>query len=190
MRQDLRRNIDALLSAAADLVRDGEQLSMPAIAARAGVGASTAWRHFSSVDELMRAYTRSQVDALRSFVSAHAGEPDLLTLTIHRWVDITLQHGPALVEFRSRHGYLQRLHDNDEIITLASEAWKPGLIQALEADGVGRSALEIALYLTNSLTDPREILDLHNAAFLSADEIARKLQRVIRSSVKGWVSPP
>lgn len=189
MRQDVRRNIEALLSAAADLVSEGQVLSISDIAKRAGIAPSTAWRHFSSVGDLMRAYTLEKVEELRLRVAEQQDDhDDLLHLTLTCWVAIVLTGSPALIEFRSRRGYLERLHDGDEVIVLASSVWRPAIEQVLDETDTSRTAAEIALLLANALTDPREIKDLHDSAYLGPEEIVRKLDHVIRGAIQGWAA--
>lgn len=195
MRQDVRRNIDALLTAAAELVGEGAELNMPDVAKRAGVAASTAWRHFSSIADLRRAYTLEKLkelqarvaDAERRAESEH--EPaGLFHRTLEQWVAIVLEGSPALIEFRSRRGYLERLHQEEEIIGLASAIWRPAIEQVLDETGTSRAVTEIALQLANALTDPREIRDLHESAYLGSEEIVRKLENVIRGAIGGWTT--
>lgn len=188
MRQDVRRNIDNLLAAAAELVAEGRELTMPDIAKRAGVAPSTAWRHFSSVSELRHLYTLDTLRELQDRVIESESEPDRLRSTLKHWVAIVLSGSPALIEFRSRRGYLERLHQDDEIIALASTIWRPAVEQVLDESGTSRSVTEIALQLANALTDPREIRDLHSNAYLSSEEIVRKLDHVIRGAIAGWAT--
>lgn len=188
MRQDVRRNIDALLDAAADLVAEGRELSMPEVAKRAGIAPSTAWRHFSTVGDLRRAYTLKRVEELARGVADAPRDADLLQLTLSSWVAIVLAGSPALIEFRSKRGYLERLHAGDEIIAAASSVWRPAIEQLLDRTSTSRAVTEVALLLANALTDPREIKDLHDSAYLGPEEIVRKLDHVIRGAVAGWAA--
>jgi AcrR family transcriptional regulator len=65
LRADARRNRDKLLVAAtAAFAEEGEDVALEAIAARAGVGIGTLYRHFPSRDALVVAAYRHEVDAL------------------------------------------------------------------------------------------------------------------------------
>jgi AcrR family transcriptional regulator len=65
LRADARRNRDKLLAAAtAAFAEDGEDVALEAVAARAGVGIGTLYRHFPSRDALVAAAYRHEVDAL------------------------------------------------------------------------------------------------------------------------------
>jgi AcrR family transcriptional regulator len=64
-RADARRNRDKLLRAATEaFATDGQDVALEAIAARAGVGIGTLYRHFPSRDTLVVAAYQHEVDAL------------------------------------------------------------------------------------------------------------------------------
>jgi AcrR family transcriptional regulator len=74
LRADARRNRDRLLAAAtAAFAEAGEDVALEAVAARAGVGIGTLYRHFPSRDVLVAAAYRHEVDDLC------AAAADLLT---------------------------------------------------------------------------------------------------------------
>lgn len=121
-RKDARRNKEALLeAAAAAFVDSGVDAPVRDIAARAGVGVGTIYRHFPARADLIIAVYRHQVDA-----SADAG-PALLEseatpyAALERWVDVFVdflvtKHGLAAVlqsddsGFEALHAYfLDRL---------------------------------------------------------------------------------
>src|SRR5437588_8412256 len=88
-RADARRNQAALLDAAAAVfVASGVEAPIRDIAARAGVGTATIYRHFPTRADLIIAVYRHQVEAL-----AEAG-PDLLagsatpSAALGRWMDL------------------------------------------------------------------------------------------------------
>jgi AcrR family transcriptional regulator len=121
-RADARRNEQTLLdAAAAAFVAAGVDAPVRDIAARAGVGVGTIYRHFPTRADLIVAVYRHQVEAC-----AHAG-PALLAgddapqAALARWIDLFVdflitKHGLAEAlqsddaAFRSLHGYfLDRL---------------------------------------------------------------------------------
>jgi AcrR family transcriptional regulator len=72
LRADARRNRDKLLSAAtAAFAEDGEDVALEAVAARAGVGIGTLYRHFPNRDALLVAAYRHEVDALCAAAGEH-----------------------------------------------------------------------------------------------------------------------
>jgi AcrR family transcriptional regulator len=65
LRADAQRNRDRLLTAATEaFAEDGEDVALETIAARAGVGIGTLYRHFPSREALVTAAYRNEVDAL------------------------------------------------------------------------------------------------------------------------------
>jgi AcrR family transcriptional regulator len=65
LRADARRNREKLLAAAAEaFAAEGDDVALEAVAARAGVGIGTLYRHFPNRDALVVAAYRHEVDAL------------------------------------------------------------------------------------------------------------------------------
>jgi AcrR family transcriptional regulator len=121
-RADARRNEETLLAAAAAaFVTDGVDVPVRDIAAKAGVGVGTIYRHFPTRADLIVAVYRHQVEAcveagpalLESSATPHAA----LTSWINLFVDFLItKHGLAKAlqsddaSFQSLHGYfLDRL---------------------------------------------------------------------------------
>lgn len=103
MRADARRNVDALLRAAMTVfARSGVDAPMRAIAAEAGVGVGTLYRHFPQRSDLIKAIIQREVDdcveATSALAAAH--EPgEALELWIQRLADLAATKrglGPAL----------------------------------------------------------------------------------------------
>ncbi|MGF6886979.1 AcrR family transcriptional regulator [Nocardia sp. GAS34] len=98
---------------------------MPELAAEAGVGVATAYRHFPTPQDAMRAFHRRAIEQLlQAFTAAVAAhwdrEPDPVE-RFHRfcatWVEQSMQWGPAVRYIRSSAGFIERLNDGDEAIT-------------------------------------------------------------------------
>lgn len=114
-RKDARRNQQALLDAAAAVfLTSGVEAPVRDIAAKAGVGMGTVYRHFPTRADLVIAVYRHQVDAC-----AEAG-PALLTTSptpysaLGRWVDLFVdflvtKHGLAAVMQTDNAGF-ETLH--------------------------------------------------------------------------------
>lgn len=65
LRADAQRNRDKLLAAANEaFAEEGEDVALEAVAARAGVGIGTLYRHFPNRDALVAAAYRHEVDGL------------------------------------------------------------------------------------------------------------------------------
>ncbi len=114
-RADARRNEQTLLDAAAEVfITSGVQAPVRDIAAKAGVGMGTIYRHFPTRAELIIAVYRRQVD------TCAAAGPTLLTSNespfgaLSEWVDLFVdflatKHGLAAV-MRSDHSGFNALH--------------------------------------------------------------------------------
>ena len=95
MRADARRNRDKLIAAAKDLFAEtGTDVSLDAVARRAGVGPGTLYRHFPTRDALVEAAYRSEVAELS------AAADDLLAtrppdLALAEWMDRFVAYAAA-----------------------------------------------------------------------------------------------
>jgi AcrR family transcriptional regulator len=125
-RSDAARNHEALLRAATAAVhREGPRVSMATIAADAGVGIGTLYRHFPTREDLLSSLTRrsfEQVlanvqaaesdgatasDALRRFVEAAIAQRNELVLPLHGGPPVTAQETLAVRD--QVHRTLQRI---------------------------------------------------------------------------------
>jgi AcrR family transcriptional regulator len=125
-RSDAARNREALVRAATAAVhRDGPRVSMATIAADAGVGIGTLYRHFPTREDLLNSLTHrsfEQVlsnvqaadsdaatasDALRRFVEAAITQRNELVLPLHGGLPVTV---PETLAVRDQvHRALQRI---------------------------------------------------------------------------------
>ncbi len=188
LRSDTRRNLRRLLEAVGELAREApDELTMQAIAARAEIGPATAYRYFSSMEEVLAAYVLSVVEELSDFTatSTAQGRP-LFDAVVDKWVDLLDQHGPALVQLRSRRGYLERLHDGNEIIATMRDAWSEPVRGLLDDIGLPHEMLEDALFLNNMIFDPREVQDLLQEGRLSRRKVINRLTEAYCGALRGW----
>jgi AcrR family transcriptional regulator len=106
-RVDAQRNIDALLSAAKEeFATSGVEVNVRAIAARAGVGTATLYRHFPLRSDLVAAVFRREIDACAAEAPALARscEPDeALTRWLHRFTEFVA----------TKRGLAKALHSGD-----------------------------------------------------------------------------
>jgi AcrR family transcriptional regulator len=103
MRADARRNVDALLRAAMTVFAElGVDAPMRTIAAEAGVGVGTLYRHFPERSDLIKAIIQREVDACvqaAAALSATQAPGEALTSWVQRLVDLAATKrglGPAL----------------------------------------------------------------------------------------------
>jgi AcrR family transcriptional regulator len=95
MRADARRNREALLQAAAELfAEEGTDVSLEAVAARAGVGIGTLYRNFPNRDSLVEAAYRTEVahlcDAASELLASRP--PDV---ALAEWMDRFVSYAAA-----------------------------------------------------------------------------------------------
>ena len=107
-RKDARRNKEALLDAAAAVfVASGVDAPVRAIAARAGVGVGTIYRHFPTRADLIIAVYRHQVDACAEAGPVLLAGGDSPHAALARWIDL-------FVDFLvTKHGLAGALHSDE-----------------------------------------------------------------------------
>ena len=114
-RADARRNEQTLLDAAADIfVGSGVQAPVRDIAAKAGVGMGTVYRHFPTRADLVIAVYRHQVDACAEAGPALLADNASPYTALSQWVDLFVdflvtKHGLAAV-MRSDNVGFEALH--------------------------------------------------------------------------------
>ena len=189
LRSDTLRNRRRLLEAVGELAREApDELTMQAVASRAEIGPATAYRYFSSMEDVIAAYVLDVIEELRDFSARSTGQGrPLFDAVAHAWVDLLAEHGPALVQLRSPRGYLERLHGGNEIIAATRDAWSVPVRELLDDIGLSQVTLDHALFLCNMIFDPREIQDLVQETQLSRREIVSRLTEVYCGALRGWV---
>ncbi|MGW5735868.1 MULTISPECIES: TetR/AcrR family transcriptional regulator [Streptomyces] len=162
-RADAKRNEQTLLAAAAEVfVVSGVDAPIREIAARAGVGVGTIYRHFPSRSDLVVAVYRHQVEACAEAgptLLADAGSP---LVALHRWVDLFV----------------------DFLVT------KHGLAQAMQSDSSGFEALH-TYFLDRLVPVCAQLLDAAvEAAEIKPGTRAYELMRGIGNLCIGHDSDP
>jgi AcrR family transcriptional regulator len=143
-RADARRNEAALLdAAAAAFVESGVNVPVREIAARAGVGVGTIYRHFPTRADLIIAVYRHQVEACAEagpVLLAQAGTPHhALARWIGMFVDfLVTKHGLAEV-LRSDNAAFQALHAYfiDRLVPVCGQLLKAAAAAGEIRPGVG-----------------------------------------------------
>ncbi|MEG3632625.1 TetR/AcrR family transcriptional regulator [Micromonospora palythoicola] len=107
-RADARRNERALLdAAAAAFVTSGVDVPVRDIAARAGVGVGTIYRHFPSRADLIVAVYRHQIEACAEAGPALLADSDTPHAALAQWIDL-------FVDFLvTKHGLAAALQSDD-----------------------------------------------------------------------------
>ncbi|MEU0180902.1 TetR/AcrR family transcriptional regulator [Streptomyces sp. NPDC006207] len=143
-RADARRNEETLLqAAAAAFVASGVEAPVRDIAARAGVGTGTIYRHFPTRADLITAVYRHQVDACAEAGPALLASSATPHAALARWIDLFVdflvtKHGLAAVLQSDSAGF-ETLHASflDRLVPVCA-----GLLAAAAASGEIRSDLE------------------------------------------------
>ncbi|MFD0260471.1 TetR/AcrR family transcriptional regulator [Kitasatospora indigofera] len=163
VRKDVRRNQQALLDAAAEVfVASGVEAPVRDIAARAGVGTGTVYRHFPTRADLVVAVYRHQVDACADAGPALLASGPTPGAALGRWVDLFV----------------------DFLVT------KHGLAAAMQADNTGFEALH-AYFLDRLLPVCTRLLDEAAATGeIRSDVTAYQLMRGIGNLCIGAESDP
>jgi AcrR family transcriptional regulator len=165
VRSDVQRNHRELLDATGRLLRDApESVTLVAVAQAAGLSKATVYRHFSSVQELHDAYLLHVILELRDYSDqCTTTGPGLFDYVVKEWGRLLTHHGAAMIQIRSRRGCLERLRDQDPVITAVHDTWQRPIQELLTQHHKPASAFPRALTLCNILFDPREILDINNS---------------------------
>ncbi len=158
-RSDTKRTSERLIGALNQWVADhGAPPERLADVARvAGVSTATAYRHFSSVDDAIRAFVLQLPSrAVELFADSGSGDTDPIDAFAawnRAWVQACEEHGELAVHLRSRQGFLQRRDEGEPVISYACAQIEP-LLEPLEGDTT------MMLFMWNVTSDPREVLDL------------------------------
>ncbi|MGH3322080.1 MAG: TetR/AcrR family transcriptional regulator [Streptosporangiaceae bacterium] len=143
-RADARRNKEALLDAAATVfVTSGVETPVRDVAAKAGVGTGTIYRHFPTRADLVIAVYRHQVDACAEAGPALLASSSTPYAALTQWIDLFVdflvtKHGLAAV-LQSDNAGFDALHAYflDRLLPVCAQ-----LLDAAAASGEIRTELE------------------------------------------------
>ncbi|WP_406221693.1 TetR/AcrR family transcriptional regulator [Streptomyces canus] len=187
MRRDAVRNRRRLLEAAGETLRtESGAVTMALVAEQADLSLATAYRYFPSVEELLKDYLLGVIVQLRnrSHDCPKTGT-DLFEEVVREWARLVRSYGPAMVQIRSRTGFLTRLRANDEVITPVRDAWERPIRSVMRYLDVPDEHFDHALFLYNAMFDPREILDLVGTG-LSEEAAISRLTSAYYGALQGW----
>ncbi|MRH92104.1 TetR family transcriptional regulator [Nocardia sp. SYP-A9097] len=190
-RSDAQRSRILLIDAVRNLLRAGRiGFSMPELAAEAGVGVATAYRHFPTPHEAMQAFHRRAIEQLlEAFAEVDAtAAPDLDPVErFHRccrtWVDQAMEWGPAVRYIRSSSGFIERLASGDEAITAMHDILAE-VLKALARQGkTSEFDVTYAVLLWITIFDERVVYDLAEHRGWSPAEITDHLTRAVAGAL-------
>lgn len=187
LRSDTERNRRNLIRAAVQSSSaDDEPLNMTEVAHRAEVSPATAYRQFSSVDDILDEYRFEVGCRMRDYAATLTGFGlRRLEALCRCWVSLVVDHGEAMVANRSKRGYLDRLRQDTYYLTVQAEALLEPLQESATELGI-RDIGDEALFLWNLLFDPREIFDLLNTVGLNEQRVGTQLFGAFKGALVGW----
>lgn len=189
MRSDTERNRRNLIQAGARLFERSENpISMTEIAAEASVSVATAYRQFTSVEEVLNAYRQEVGQLLLDYSQAlSCGGLQKLEMVSRHWIKLVRERGAAMVPMRNRRGYLERLWEGAEYLLVQADALRPALRESM----VEMNLTDIgdkAVFLWNILFDPREIFDLLNTVGMTEKQVGTQLMSVLIGGLQGFAT--
>ncbi|MFI7500704.1 TetR/AcrR family transcriptional regulator [Streptomyces sp. NPDC049687] len=136
VRRDVQRNLDTLLTAAADVfAAEGVDAPVRRITEKAGVGSGTLYRHFPQRSDLIVAVFRREIDACVDAATALSAQYEPLEA-------LTLWLGCLAEFFATKRGFKTALHSGDpayeNLPAYFMERFGPvveGLLTAADASG-------------------------------------------------------
>lgn len=140
------------------------------VAAHAGLSVATAYRHFQSNEDVVRAHVlllpQRAVELFEQTDHRQVGSAERFHRWNRAWARASLEHGPSAVHLRSPVGFLERRARRDPAVCFVCDHVEP-LLVALTDDHLR------ALVMWNAVSDPREVLDLAATLGWSLERIAR-----------------
>lgn len=150
------------------------------VAAHAGLSVATAYRHFQSNEDVVRAHLlllpQRAVELFEQTDRRQTGGAERLHRWNRAWAKASLEHGPSAVRLRSPAGFLERRARCDPAVCFVCDHVEP-LLVALTDDHLP------ALVVWNAVSDPREVVDLAATLKWSLERIARFITEVTVASM-------
>ncbi|MFE3002313.1 TetR/AcrR family transcriptional regulator [Nocardia sp. NPDC059246] len=186
-RSDAQRSRVLLVDAVQSLLEAGRiGFSIPELAAAAGVGVATAYRHFPTPQDALQAFHRRAIEHLVQALAAVDAGPDPVE-RFHRccrtWVDQAGQWGPAVRYIRSSRGFIERLADGDESITALHDMLAEVLNAPARQGKTAEFDLTYAVLLWITIFDERVVYDLTEHRHWSPAQVTDHLTRAVAGAL-------
>ncbi|WP_162958825.1 TetR/AcrR family transcriptional regulator [Nocardia yunnanensis] len=186
-RSDAQRSRVLLVDAVQSLLRTGRiGFSIPELAAAAGVGVATAYRHFPTPQDALQAFHRRAIEQLveaLAAVDAGADPVDRFHRCCHTWVEQAAQWGPAVRYIRSSKGFIERLAAGDESITALHDILTEILKSLARQGRTPEPDLTYAVLLWITIFDERVVYDLIEHRHWTTAEVTDHLTRAVAGAL-------
>lgn len=183
MRSDARRTRDRLLDAAGELLEtNGQHFTLPDLARQAGVGAATAYRHFSDIGQALAAVEVRSITALAEAIEAVPRSDGALARfegICAVWVLRSTRASAALRFLRSPEGVLQRAHRGDPSISALVGSLTVAVDDLVAAGVVARQDVLVAVLIWITLFDERIVIDLSRTHGWTTHKVTEYLGRAV-----------
>lgn len=186
-RSDAQRTRVLLVDAVRSLLHAGRVgFSIPELAAEAGVGVATAYRHFPTPQDAMQAFHRRAIEQLLEALTAVDASLEPVE-RFHRccatWVEQAVQWGPAVRYVRSSKGFLERLAAADESITALHDTLADVLNSLAREGRTTEYDITYAVLLWITIFDERVVYDLTEYRRWSAAAVTDHLTRAVAGAL-------
>ena len=159
LRSDAQRNRDKLLTAATGaFAEEGEGVALEAVAARAGVGIGTLYRHFPSRDALVVAAYQHEVDSLCAAAADLVGSQPA-DAALRAWAE---RFADYVATKRSMGGALRTAVSSDSPLFAETRARILGALRLLLDAGATDGSLRADI-------DPEDVMRVINASWYLPD---------------------
>ncbi|WP_157117265.1 TetR/AcrR family transcriptional regulator [Nocardia vaccinii] len=193
-RSDAQRSRVLLVDGVHTLLRAGRVgFSIPELAAVAGVGVATAYRHFPTPQDAMAAFHRraitqlleafSLIDAEDSGTAARRDSLGRFHRFCGTWVQQSMQWGSAVRYIRSSSGFIERLAGGDEAITGLHDILAEVLEALVRDDRAPDLDITYAVLLWITIFDERVVYDLAEHRGWNSAEISDHLTRAVAGAL-------
>ena len=176
-----------LVDATGRLLRAGRvDSSVPELAAEAGVGTATAYRHVRTPSEALRAYSERAVRQLVEALSALDPELDpVVRFRRHceHWVAQAREWGPAVRHIRSHQGYVERLVDGDASIGALHRILAAALDDLVRVGRMPSADPVYAVLIWVTVFDERVVYDLAEHHHWDDERITAELSGAVAGAL-------
>jgi len=186
LRQDAVENKRELIRAVGELLRENpEEATMPAVAERAGLSLTTAYRYFPTLGDLHKTFMLSVIAQLGEVTSLLKSSGTIRFKEIlYHWMQVVDMYGPAMVRVRSREGFLTRYHAGESHTRAMEQVWGKAIRGMLAERDIPSHAFPLALTVFNALANSREVIDIREATGMDYTQAAKYFSKLYQAALE------